>query len=676
MVYYPNFKNIGIQEAISFGDGYSIQLTWNQAYLNNPNNKIAYHIYFSTDIDQVFSEGVKFVSFDGYTTAIIWELTPGQLYHFAVRAVEYDPTLINLSLLPNPFNDLYVYPESLLSSNISATDGYVPLLDTSIFPPEGIVKVGGELIEYLSINPSTNQLLVPTGSGNAAFIVDQGGGHFYEPSPSNVGDGYINFLMLGGGPYRTETWTIKCVFVENDLKGIDGYGPGYDGYARFIAIGSISGTIRTPIDGYGRGGDPYLWNTNNQVVNNTILSFSIQQGQKLFALGDTFTVKVNAGSSPYNIGRGFYNTTARMHDTDGYDGYLMWNPAVSYIAGKEETNTVIVPCQSHFEFTNYAYTVPDGYRQVTKDTLTTNLVASDQLNVTFNSYDYAGWHRTDPTLLLNGDCVGSYIGGQQYCADGYGGVGMQLRGLSFQERMNQREEILLTIDSEPMVLLQRQWTGITCNCYMASGEYPDDRCPNCFGTKFVIGWNQYFNPRISDGRIMVRVSPVDDVVKQYEAGLESEMTADAWTLVVPTIHHRDILVRFDQDGNEEFRYEVINVNRNRTLLSLSGGQHFRIQRIRKTDVAYQIPVFRNTQYFPQMGTTSVGFLAGIPHTHTFVISENFPNAAPQLTGVSQGHNHAITMVNGVLTVSETLGHSHTLIIPPLNPADSYVIRSP
>ena len=235
-----------------------------------------------------------------------------------------------------------------------------------------------------------------------------------------------------------------------------------------------------------------------------------------------------------------------------------------------------------------------------------------------------------------------------------------LRGLSFQEMNNQREEELLNIDSEPMVLLQRQWTGITCNCYMPSGETPDDRCPRCYGTKFVVGWNPYFNPRISDGRIMVRPAPADDIVKQYEAGLESESILDCWTLVVPTVKQRDILVRFDQDDNEEFRYEIINVNRNKTLARLSGAQKFRIQRIRKTDVAYQIPVFRNTQYFPVTINTNIASSPGIPpHTHTLVLSENYMKGEPQLTGTQLV---IIIVILWLMGFGPFLTHSHILTL--------------
>lgn len=527
MAYYPNQKNIGIMVAGSLGDGYSIHLSWHTAYPNNTNNKIAYHIYYSTNIDRVFLDGIKFVSINGSTNVDIFDFIPGQLYYFAVRAVEYDPNIVDALQLPNAFDGLAVYPESLLASNITDVSTTIPLLDAATFPDFGVVKVGVELIDYLSVDITNNTL-----------------------------------------------------------------------------------------------------NLTNA-----------------------------------NLQRGFYSTEARIHNTDGYDGYFTWSPSVSFLLGREETNTKIRSAQSHFEFFQDQFTITDGYHQVTKDILTTDLAGSDASNVGFNSYDYAGWHRTDPTLLLNGECVGLYIGGEQYCVDGYDGVGRVLRGISFQERNNQRQEILLGVTGEPVVLLKRQWTGITCECYLPSSEYPDDRCPDCYGTKFKVGWNQYFNPRISDGRIMVRFSPADDIVKQYDSGQESEMFADVWTMVVPTVKQRDIIVRFDQDDNEEFRYEVINVNRNRTLDRLSGGQHFRVQRIRKSDVAYQIPVFRNTQYLPQVITTGIGNAPGLgPHTHTFEISENFPNGTPQLTSQNAGHNHPITRINGVLTVGIVLGHTHILNI--------------
>lgn len=524
MVYYLSRVNEGLILASSTGDGYTINLKWTTAYPSINSNKIAYHIYMATDERNVFSEGVKFVSIDGSTEVDIFDLTPGQLYHFAVRAVEYDLNVINPFELPETFNGLRVYPQSLLSLDITDTDELIPLVDVDTFPSHGIVKIGGELINYLSV------------------------------------DSFNNTLVL----------------------------------------------------------------TN------------------------------------YALQRGFLNTIATIHTTEGFDGYITWSPFVSFILGKEELNTRIFPCQSRFEVGTYAFTIPDGYHQVLKDLLTSDMDATEQANEDFPSYDYSGWHRTDPVLLLTGECVGSYIGGEQGCIDGYGNVNLY-RGMSLQDQNTQRQEILLSLTGRPAVLIKRMRTGITCDCYLPSSEYADDRCPKCHGTKFVIGYHQYFNPKRSDGRILIRVGPADEDVKVYEAGWESEFPLDAWTLVIPIIKDRDVLVLFDQEDNEEYRYEVLTAGRNNTIVGEFGGQKLKLQRVRKTDPIYQIRIARNTAMFPVSVQTTVGSTTNIPpHSHSIVINEKITALYQinQTTGITFGHTHQI--VNGI--VQPVLGHTHDIII--------------
>lgn len=526
MVYYYNSINAGLISASSTGDGYTIHLEWSKAYLNNRNFKLAYHIYMSTEESNIFSEGIKFISVDGLTSVDIFELTPGQLYHFAVRAVEYDPGIITIGSLPQAFNGLFIYPESLLRSNITSTNTLIPLVDVSEFPTSGIIKIGVELVNYLSIDTLNNNLV--------------------------------------------------------------------------------------------------LTNTTTQ--------------------------------------RGFYNTIASSHNTDGYDGYAIWNPSISFILGKEESNTKVFPCQSRFDFETYAFTIPDGYHQVTKDLFTSNLSGSDDTNIDFPPYDYQAPHNTSPNDLFSGMCVGSYIGGEMYCQDGYTGVGRAVRGFTLQDHNNQRQEVLLNLTGDKMVLLKRSLTGITCSCFLPTSEHADDRCPKCYGTKFVVGYEQYFNPRRSDGRILVRPSVYEDSVKLSEAGYESEVILDCWTLTVPTIKDRDILVRYDQDDNEEFRYEVLTVSRNRTILGLQGAQKFKMQRIRKFDQAYKIKLFKDSSTLPSKINTSIAATIGIaPHTHSIVISEKIISLSQinQLTSVAGGHNHAV--VAGI--VQEVLGHTHNLMLP-------------
>ena len=161
---------------------------------------------------------------------------------------------------------------------------------------------------------------------------------------------------------------------------------------------------------------------------------------------------------------------------------------------------------------------------------------------------------------------------------------------------------------------------------------------------------------------MVRVSPAEETTKMYEAGFESEFPIDVWTMASPIIKQRDVLVLFDQDNNEEFRYEVMSVTRNNTLNDLMGGQKMRAVRIRKTHPAYQIRVFRDTSMFPEKLNTGIGMASNIaPHTHEIVINENITSVSQlnQTTNVVQGHNHPI--INGV--VMEVLGHTHKIILP-------------
>jgi len=533
MVYYLNPVNAGLKRVQSLGDGYSIKLEWYSAYPSNRSNSIAYHIYVDTEPfvfeTDYFNKTPSFISIGTATTATILDLTPGYLYHFAVRAVEYNSTFFDLQNLPQTFNGLRFYPESLLAANILENDLIVPLIDADLFPISGgTVKIGGELINYSYV------------SGN-----------------------------------------------------------------------------------------------------NLVLISSAQ--------------------------RGYSDTTVAIHNIDGYDGYTYWDPKVVFWpVFDEDQNTVVYESQNRFDSGNYSFTIADGYHQKTKDLLNTDLSASDTSNADFPSYDYSGWHRTDPVALLNGECVGSYIGGEYYCADGYDGVGRILRGMNLQDINTQRQEQLLDLTGEPVVLIKRVWTGITCDCYIPGREYPENRCIKCYGTGMVVGYQQYFNPRRSDSRIMMRFEPAEDQVKTTENGMESEFNARSWTLVIPAIKSRDIIVRFDEIDNDEFRYEVISVNRNKLLNSYSGSQKLTLQRIRKTDPAYQIKVFRNTAMFPNTITTGSGSaIPGIPpHTHTIVVNEKNPITFAQITSQDQGHSHVVSRdpISGILRVEPELGHTHALII--------------
>lgn len=527
MVKYVPPTPTGLESVISENDGCSITISWHKAYPVDQSNKIAYNIYYSTEKLNVLSEGPKFVYTGDDTSITISEFSLGQLYFFNVRAIEYDPNILDLAEDLTFYSiDLKVYPESVLRNDITENSLIIPLLDVSDFPDSGTIRIGAELIQYLAKDNLNNDLHL-----------------------SNVSQ------------------------------------------------------------------------------------------------------------------RGFNNTFARPHTVDGYDGYKYWSTAVRiFPSGEDTTNDKYFMSEADVDYDHYPYTEEDGYKQVVKDLLNSDLTYGEEENEDFAPYDYAGWHRVDPLKLLNGDCVGSYLMGEKGCIDEYGNYNI-IRGRSLQDISNERLEVLLRLSGRPAVLLRKQHTGIICSCYGNRREYQDDRCRYCYGTKFVMGYQQYYNSRRSDSRIMVRVEPASEKVIMQEAGLESTFDISAWTLVIPIIKPRDIIVFYDNGGNEDFRYEVTDVTRNTLLGNDLGAQKFRAVRIRKTDPVYQVKIFSDTSSFPEKINTSVASSANgniPPHTHIITVNENTTNLTQinQETSLVQGHSHPV--ING--QVCEVLGHSHSIIL--------------
>jgi len=129
------------------------------------------------------------------------------------------------------------------------------------------------------LDQSTGEILLM-----GASLVDQGG-VFYLASASNAGNGTVSSLTLVDVNAPPETWTIRCSSVRRDT-----FGNPIDGYAKFIARGSVSGTL---LDGYG---NQITWPSNGTLVSNGVLSFSISEGLNNFLEGDSFTIQVQSGT--------------------------------------------------------------------------------------------------------------------------------------------------------------------------------------------------------------------------------------------------------------------------------------------------------------------------------------------------------------------------------------------
>ena len=199
---------------------------------------------------------------------------------------------------------------------------------------------------------------------------------------------------------------------------------------------------------------------------------------------------------------------------------------------------------------------------------------------------------------------------------------------------------------------------------------------NCFGTGFVGGYVQFDNGRRSDGRIMVHFDPAADDLPQVEQGIDLKYAPNAWTMTVPPIQVRDFLIRFnvpllgETKPIQEFRYEVVGITRNKTVLNLYGAQKMTLRRIQKTDPIYQWRAVYDTAPAPWIIETSLGGVPGPggipPHFHSITVPGpvlDVRTVNGTTTYVRQ-HNHPV--LAGV--VQEVLGHTHKLLEPhPLNP---------
>lgn len=374
-------------------------------------------------------------------------------------------------------------------------------------------------------------------------------------------------------------------------------------------------------------------------------------------------------------GRGYDGTTAMVHNAG--EGIYLY-------PGRQDGNTIIAQAAPTFQKPNYAITYiqrdgyePDDYRdgydgyayvdgylrvkQETVDSLTTDGTNNDASGE-FPRFDYCGSYRThSPLSFMEGQCTGTYWGGVQLKIDPENpSNNRRVRVPDVRTHMLQREELLLETTGEPFVLLRRMWTGVRCPCFMQRREQPDKRCPNCHGVGFTQGYTQFFNPRRPDRRILVRIDPAtDDLSIVDRGGLEPVYEPNGWTLPFPAIKDRDILIRFNPDNTEAWRYYVLNVTRNRAFFTQTGAQRLALKRAPKNDILYQFPVTRDTSPTPVTGKTTVDTAPAVPaHQHSIVIPHDVSIATLKTATLeAEGHNHVI--FNGV--VQEVLNHTHTII---------------
>lgn len=267
-------------------------------------------------------------------------------------------------------------------------------------------------------------------------------------------------------------------------------------------------------------------------------------------------------------GRGVLNTVA---------GVYIENDDVELFLKCTDDNTVISLGTPTYQ---------DGYgpgRELNNEgLLVTDFTDNDQ--IFFQGFDFCGYHDDLPQHTLSGknnaDC-GSYLGGE---VNGF-------RGFNLYENMLNREEVLLDQTGEPVILLKRIWNGETCECVDPRKIHPKMRsCNVCYGTGYVGGFTQFTNLRRYDRRIMVHFNETaEDLPHGEEKHLFQDFEPNGWTLPIPAIRDRDLIIRFDLTDDIEFIYEVLNTSREKLIFRQYGRQNIALKRLDKTDIVYTYP---------------------------------------------------------------------------------------
>jgi len=209
---------------------------------------------------------------------------------------------------------------------------------------------------------------------------------------------------------------------------------------------------------------------------------------------------------------------------------------------------------------------------------------SEQLDSQFEAYPYTGYHRSTISDYLNGSKGSPYS--RQYTKDGK----LVSCGINWYESHVQRLDMMLRATGEPVALWRRKWTGETCpKCYVDRSNRANYRCDICFGTGFVGGFVRFINTREPDGRIFIRLGPTEETLGAEDSGLTQHFNPAGWTLPTPIVRNWDIAIRYDQKtGEETWRYEVLNVTRNKGFFNVPTVQNFTLSRLDRTDPKYRL----------------------------------------------------------------------------------------
>ena len=392
----------------------------------------------------------------------------------------------------------------------------------------------------------------------------------------------LDNLVIGGWDQLTSNVYAYPDAVEIDT--VDGYW-----YEDELGSLSVSSTEGFPISGYLRIGSEVL-----EYSSITSTSFNVFR-RDLFNIGLTAdypngtAVRFFKGVEDGN--RCYYRTATSwdlmsqsplLDLPDGYNGYL----ADGYNGAAYNQDD-------------------DGYRAYQDDDINEDYSDFEAVRTDDVLTGKCTYHRENWDNLFSRNQCGTYSGGRQMRVIPGVNNGNPVPvggGIDVWGHATRTEEDLLGKTGTPFVLLRRKWTGKKCPILSMRSEHPRARCFSCYGTTFDGGYDRLINERPirmgeenPHGFIMIRLDPYDNDIELHQnEGLKQIDVINGWTISIPHIKDRDVLIRYyfnleTQQYEEEFRYEVLKVNRNTLLFGQLGKQGITLRRLDRTREIYKYP---------------------------------------------------------------------------------------
>ena len=133
-----------------------------------------------------------------------------------------------------------------------------------------------------------------------------------------------------------------------------------------------------------------------------------------------------------------------------------------------------------------------------------------------------------------------------------------------------------------------------CDCMNSRSIHPKDKvCNRCYGTGYLGGFDQYSNNRRIDKRVLVRFKEtVEDLELHVTRHMSNKFEPSCWTLPIPAIKDRDIIIRFDYTDDLEYFYEVLDTSKEKLIFGHYGRQNLRLKRLDKTDLINTFPFIK------------------------------------------------------------------------------------